>query len=219
MTTDEEEALLAEIRSDHERLNSHDSPSKVFTAAEMGLVLKRLDQKEKAREMWEKLYRRADDESIQLRTILVSAVPDQRPESGPMCFGEDWPGLFLRGDHCFAFADALRALIGAQPENDRPLYMSLEGLCELMESTRMRMEGSTGFHEPEGTQHAVLVEPLDMEASDRAKTLQELLRTVVTWMNNSNPGAPEIIEAAGEWMEVGCPGLMKAAVKAGDEEG
>lgn len=33
----------------------------------------------------------------------LPAVAD-RVESGPIQFGDDWPGLFLRGDSAFAFA-------------------------------------------------------------------------------------------------------------------
>ena len=40
-------------------------------------------------------------------------------------------------------------------------------------------------------------------------TLQELLRAVREWMGTDEPGSPEIIEAAGEWIEAGCPGLKK----------
>jgi len=36
---------------------------------------------------------------------------DQRVETGPLQFGDDWPGLFVRGDDCIDLAYALeRAL-------------------------------------------------------------------------------------------------------------
>lgn len=37
--------------------------------------------------------------------ILPEADP--RVETGTVQFGEDWPGLFIRGDACFAWAGAL----------------------------------------------------------------------------------------------------------------
>jgi hypothetical protein len=207
MTTDEEEALLAQVRGDFERANDKEEAwSPTFTVAEMGVVLKRLDQKEAARDMWERMYQRADDESIQLRTILASTVPEQRPETGVMRFDDDWPGLFIRGDDCFVIAQALLAVRKHISREGAPVHhlSIIADLVSDLQSTRM----DAGV-EPEGTQHALLVEPLTPEASDKAKTVQELLRTVVDWMGNDNPGAPEIIEEAGEWMEAGCPGLTK----------
>lgn len=32
---------------------------------------------------------------------------DQRVETGPLQFGDDWPGLFVRGDDCIDLAHAL----------------------------------------------------------------------------------------------------------------
>lgn len=32
-------------------------------------------------------------------TATVTNTPPQRPETGPMQFGDDWPGYFLRGDY------------------------------------------------------------------------------------------------------------------------
>lgn len=31
-----------------------------------------------------------------------------RPETGVMQFGDDWPGVFIRGDNAFAYAIALK---------------------------------------------------------------------------------------------------------------
>lgn len=36
---------------------------------------------------------------------------DKRVETGPVQFGEDWTGLFIRGDNCFAYANALKAVL------------------------------------------------------------------------------------------------------------
>ncbi len=35
-----------------------------------------------------------------------SSLP--RVETGPVQFGKDWPGVFIRGDNAFMFASALR---------------------------------------------------------------------------------------------------------------
>jgi hypothetical protein len=36
---------------------------------------------------------------------------ENRVESGPIMFGDDWPGLFLRGDDCHRFVVSLRELV------------------------------------------------------------------------------------------------------------
>lgn len=35
----------------------------------------------------------------------------ERVETGPVQFGDDWPGVFIRGDSAFAYAMALRAML------------------------------------------------------------------------------------------------------------
>lgn len=41
------------------------------------------------------------------------SLPEQseRVETGPVKFGEDWTGLFIRGDHCMAYAGALEQVL------------------------------------------------------------------------------------------------------------
>ena len=44
-----------------------------------------------------------------------------RPETGPMQFGEDWPGVFIRGDNAMAYALNLRQIaddVGAYRPED-----------------------------------------------------------------------------------------------------
>lgn len=43
----------------------------------------------------------------------MTRIPDPgfRVESGPLKFGSDWAGLFVRGDNAASYADALRMLL------------------------------------------------------------------------------------------------------------
>lgn len=34
-----------------------------------------------------------------------------RVETGPVRFGDDWPGLFIRGDNAIMFASSLRSML------------------------------------------------------------------------------------------------------------
>lgn len=65
---------------------------------------------------------------------------DERPETGPMKFGEDWTGVFIRGDDAMPYALALRHMLEVHPpaqddETDPVLAkMVLKGLIDVLES-------------------------------------------------------------------------------------
>lgn len=63
-------------------------------------------------------------------TLRTLALLKSRVETGPLQFGDDWPGLFIRGDECAAIAQWLKnpeeaAMLGG----DKSKY-----LIELLES-------------------------------------------------------------------------------------
>jgi hypothetical protein len=43
--------------------------------------------------------------------IRKFAETDKRVETGPIQFGEDWPGIFIRGDNAFAFIMDIKAAL------------------------------------------------------------------------------------------------------------
>jgi hypothetical protein len=45
------------------------------------------------------------------------ATPATRPETGPLAFGTDWPGVFIRGDNALAYTLALDEAIAQDPDN------------------------------------------------------------------------------------------------------
>jgi len=47
-----------------------------------------------------------------------SPAPDPRIESGPVTFGSDWPGLFLRGDDALHYAHQLQYFLDMVDENE-----------------------------------------------------------------------------------------------------
>jgi len=63
---------------------------------------------------------------------------ESRPETGPMQFGDDWPGVFLRGDQAFAYAIALKKVLDALPSAEKvlPSFLSLKGLIDTLRSCR-----------------------------------------------------------------------------------
>ena len=64
----------------------------------------------------------------------LATLPEGRPETGAMSFGDDWPGLFIRGDNAFAFALALRSVL-ANAKSDRIDWLSL-GVLQSRRDTR-----------------------------------------------------------------------------------
>lgn len=55
-----------------------------------------------------------------------------RPECGPMQFGDDWPGTFVRGDRSAYYAMLLRALLDGNA--DQMSRKQLEGLVAMLEA-------------------------------------------------------------------------------------
>lgn len=78
-----------------------------------------------------------------------------RPETGPMKFGDDWTGLFIRGDNAAAYAMYLDDVLNSisRGEKPSPIYCAcLRGLQCTMGQSR---EGANVYKGP--TQRAILV--------------------------------------------------------------
>ncbi len=72
---------------------------------------------------------------------MVAALPEGRPETGPMQFGDDWPGVFIRGDNALAFSHAIIITLDRASKGDLLDYLSvamLRGLGETLASCRNR---------------------------------------------------------------------------------
>lgn len=57
-----------------------------------------------------------------------------RAETGPMKFGDDWPGIFIRGDNAFFYLKVCEALTASNPIVEK----GLEGLKDLLTSSIQR---------------------------------------------------------------------------------
>lgn len=66
-----------------------------------------------------------------------------RPETGPMQFGDDWPGVFIRGDDALGYYTALNVLL-AECRNNKNLSsllaLQLEPLRDELHSCIMQVE-------------------------------------------------------------------------------
>lgn len=60
-----------------------------------------------------------------------------RPETGPMQFGDDWPGVFIRGDNALmAYAPAVRMLL--KHPDEMWAKPAVEGLLRLLLSCNVQ---------------------------------------------------------------------------------
>lgn len=65
------------------------------------------------------------------QTVRKLPAVEQRVETGPVQFGEDWPGLFIRGDAAIFFAMHLRTLLDIKT-SDPEWYFSKQVVLELL---------------------------------------------------------------------------------------
>jgi hypothetical protein len=56
--------------------------------------------------------------------------PNPRVESGAVQFGEDWPGLFLRGDNCMGLIMGIERALNPDDPMHKLGVMELKGLVE-----------------------------------------------------------------------------------------
>jgi hypothetical protein len=62
---------------------------------------------------------------------------EPRVETGPVQFGNDWPGIFIRGDVAFGFRMMLSRVLNFIGPRDSLTALELQDLCDLLESCRI----------------------------------------------------------------------------------
>lgn len=69
--------------------------------------------------------------------MMIQLLPEQeeRVESGAVQFGNDWPGVFIRGDNAMFYAMALKRVLEAQTERlPLDVQINLRSLFSVMTS-------------------------------------------------------------------------------------
>jgi hypothetical protein len=61
----------------------------------------------------------------------------ERVETGAIQFGNDWPGVFIRGDNAAAYAMDLRRMLEHIPDECIFTRASIGGLINTLESCRL----------------------------------------------------------------------------------
>lgn len=82
--------------------------------------------------VWQRARRLLDA----LASAQAAAPSTERPETGPMQFGDDWPGVFIRGDNALHFAMELRGvlahLVGGRMFQNPITLAVLDGLADTL---------------------------------------------------------------------------------------
>jgi hypothetical protein len=63
--------------------------------------------------------------------------PPRRAETGPIRFGDDWPGTFVRGDNAFHYAAALRRILDEAPAHLAWDKMTCQALLQDLEHSNV----------------------------------------------------------------------------------
>lgn len=62
---------------------------------------------------------------------------EKRVETGPTQFGDDWPGVFIRGDDCLGYSLYLELILNGAPLDDVLVKSTINGLLGLLRSSRV----------------------------------------------------------------------------------
>jgi hypothetical protein len=78
---------------------------------------------------------------------------ERRVESGPVRIGDDWAGVFIRGDNAMHHAMTIGRAAAALKDTDLMTSMSLAGLARLFASCREPCEAEALIRDPEAPSH------------------------------------------------------------------
>lgn len=66
---------------------------------------------------------------------------NRRAETGPMAFGEDWPGIFIRGDNAVYYSMMLRQYLADPNSKSEFILQTLHGLADLLSGCKVTEDG------------------------------------------------------------------------------
>jgi hypothetical protein len=99
------------------------------------------------------------------RKTVEFPLNDERIETGPVRFGEDWPGVFVRGDDAIMFAVVLKKFLRSQEFDEQSIEeagqrLELRRLTDLLNSCFVKRDPRLAGHiTPETAQHYTAQQP------------------------------------------------------------
>lgn len=111
--------------------------------------------------------------------------PQTRPETGPMKFGSDWRGVFIRGDSAIGYWMALEGFLRSQPKDpNKPLgqtlqLLQIQGLADtLYQACQLQLESAPPMTPDTEVQH---MKPFKIaKVSDPMTAYEQLVQTEPT---------------------------------------
>ena len=84
--------------------------------------------------------------SDKLEPIRQFPAEETRVETGPVQFGDDWPGIFIRGDRALAMAINIEWILATSDDLDRLTVVRLRQIKALLKrcDLRERLEATKG---------------------------------------------------------------------------
>lgn len=76
---------------------------------------------------------------------------NERAETGPMRFGNDWPGIYIRGDNALGMAADLKAIdryIANGVMVPAGFRLAIQEMAKLLDSCSMLRGGNTAYMKP-----------------------------------------------------------------------
>ncbi len=67
----------------------------------------------------------------------IDVTLDKRVETGPLQIGEDWPGIFIRGDNAAYYAMCLESYLNGTGQNDAFIIAACRNLVSDLRSCRV----------------------------------------------------------------------------------
>ena len=70
--------------------------------------------------------------------VRILPTQEKRVETGVTQFGDDWPGIFIRGDDAFHYAQCIKAMLGGGETEMDAIYRGYcRGIVGLLESSNV----------------------------------------------------------------------------------
>jgi hypothetical protein len=63
--------------------------------------------------------------------MLDGLSSGKRPETGPMVFDGDWPGVFIRGDNAYGYITVLKSFLELHPPTEGESILESNCRCEI----------------------------------------------------------------------------------------
>ena len=88
--------------------------------------------------------------------VRILPTQEKRVETGVTQFGDDWPGIFIRGDDAFHYAQCIKAMLGGGETEMDAIYRGYcRGIVGLLESSNVHAKATSASGQDQNAASAV----------------------------------------------------------------